>query len=139
MLRLLKVLSVSPTAGTRKDEGSATPLQLAVTYGYLDVVEWLWTRPEVRSNTKAASEAMLTAAKAGQVEVLQLLLKKPTPLDVNYVEDEGGPWSSLMWAASRAHLEVVELLLLHGASCTLRPYESSALHEAVKTDRWIHD
>lgn len=115
MLMLLQK-GVSATALTDTAEPSSTPMELALQNGFMDVLAYLWQRPEVRREEQAAANVLVSAACKGNAACLELLLAPPSPLSVRSKSTVG--WLPLQMAVESARsVEAVQVLLAYGASC----------------------
>lgn len=112
MLCLLDDMGVSATEKESSSYGP-TPMEIAVNSNLLAVVQYLWAREDVRENTEAAVEALLTAARSDYPECLQVLITQPSPLNVNSVDPESGD-RPLMVAAYFTNFSAADVLVANG-------------------------
>lgn len=88
------------------------PLTIAARRNCISIVQELLGRPELEVNKKFKRSALMAAAELGNNDVVSLLLADPRVLIDDY--DHQGS-TSLHIAVCRAHFNVVETLLDHGA------------------------
>ena len=120
MLHLLQVKGVSATAASlpfTSEPGGSKPLVLSAQLKLNHVLEYLWQRSDVRDDVGGAVAAVHAAAKSGNTGGLRLLLKEPSPVDVDNMNSYRGR-SPLHLTALCIRGEAVQVLLQHGASCT---------------------
>ncbi|WP_457621183.1 ankyrin repeat domain-containing protein [Persephonella sp.] len=65
-----------------------------------------------RSDLSSPDSMLISAAKDGDVKLLQLAIAKGA--DINTTDDRGG--TALHWAVYYGHEDIVKILLLHGAN-----------------------
>ena len=95
------------------DNNENTPLHIAATNGYLNIVEFLIQEGgtvDVRNRRKQTP--LHLASHNGHCDIVEFLIKKGANVDA--VEDEGG--TPLSWAAYVGQLEVARQLLACGAN-----------------------
>lgn len=121
-------------AGARadiRDKSGATPLYLALQFQRMDVVDLLIRNDGAASSKPALAKPPTLDVKAvlrdevlrGQTNVVAMLLDRMPPL---------GSTTLLHDAALKGHLEIMELLLSHGADVnSLNAQGATALHDAA--------
>jgi uncharacterized protein len=106
---------------TGKDDRTA--LQIAIQEGYTEIIELL-ERGGARSPieaTQSSPEALLGAAKKGNLDVLRSALQAGINPNTSELEKNRNPRhkTALMFAAERGHLEAVQMLVKAGAEVNL--------------------
>ncbi|KAI9332313.1 hypothetical protein DFJ73DRAFT_630339 [Zopfochytrium polystomum] len=71
------------------------------------------------SSSSSRDNDFLEAAALGNRRAVALFLAADPPVNVNF-QNAVNAWSALHWAAKRAHRDIVDLLLAHGADRSLR-------------------
>ena len=103
------LLKGNPKLVFSKDNKSDTPLHLAASHGYPDLVELLLaSNADVKARTNNGNTPLEWAAYNGHSDVIALLLANKA--DVNAKDNAG--WTPLHGAAYQGHKDAVELLLL---------------------------
>ena len=77
----------------------------------------------------AGETPVMTAARGGHAEVLELLLSKGADPNVQATRNQ----TALMWAAAERHPEAVEVLLDHGADVNSRSDSWRQLWQTMNT------
>jgi ankyrin repeat protein len=94
---------------------------LASARGHLEILRMtLGAGADLRSRNRFGGTALIPACHYGHVETVRTLLS--TAIDVDHVNDLG--WTALLEAVilgdgGTAHIEIVRLLIAHGASLSL--------------------
>ncbi|KAF8253506.1 ankyrin [Wilcoxina mikolae CBS 423.85] len=111
------------------NDNQATPLAIAIKHGRPRVVKLLLDWNARVLNVDNASNALQVSCKHGTLEIVQLLLDwwPEKRLDVGMTDPFG--WSALEFAAWFDHVEVVRLLLEHGAS--IRYYDTRIIWHLI--------
>ncbi|KAF8540554.1 ankyrin repeat-containing domain protein [Trichophaea hybrida] len=113
-------------------DNQATPLALAIKHGRPRVVKVLLDWGARVLNVDDALSAFQLSCTHGSLEIVQLLLDlwAEKRLDIGMSDPFG--WRALDFAASFGHIEVVRLLLEHGAS--IRYYDSPVIWYLIETE-----
>lgn len=115
-------------ASATKNMGRGSPLEVVCSMNFVDGVQLLWGRNDVRSQKEAAVEAMCLAGERGYFEIVHILIAQPSPLTLHSVTSEG---HNLLHCAAAwgTEVEMVRWLLSQGVSCTARSADGQvALH-----------
>lgn len=97
-------------------------LMFAVAKNFPAVASYLWKQDSIRADLQAATKALICAVESGYPDCLEILLKHPSPLHANMVDARGRSLLHLAAyeAQSARSVSVVQILLAHGANCTVR-------------------
>lgn len=110
------LLDTSEQQVDEQDASGATALLVAAREGHLPVVELLVARGAgAAAATKNASTPLMLAALHGRTPVVAFLLAQCPAAKSSIDAINGSNYSALHCAASEGHVEVVRLLLDHGA------------------------
>jgi glycerophosphodiester phosphodiesterase len=102
------------------DETNGALLHLAVHTKFPDVLGCLLMIGKgLNWRDNQGRTALYSAADAGDIETVKVLLAVPVGIDIDLAEDSYG-WSPLIVACARGHLDVVHLLLQAGAEVKAR-------------------
>ena len=102
-----------PSINTEATGGGMTALHYAAARGHLQVVKLLLDHgADLAAVTKRCYTPLMMAVGRGRVGVAALLLSLP---NINLEARTLGGWTALLSAASGGHVQVVKLLLDHGA------------------------
>lgn len=108
----------------------ATPLSEAASLGYTDMVESLLSAGAQLSVIGQSEPVLIEATRSGCHGVVQLLLSAGAPIDEQNDIREAPIHIA---AGSDERLEILELLLAHGANCNLkRIFDETPLDVAVE-------
>jgi len=125
VIYLLRMGGVSATEQARYASFlfNITPIEIAAEENLPEVVTYLLSRNDVRSDVAGVASALHSAADLNHVECLQAFLAPNSPVNANSLNCRG--YSPLHSAALNANLEAIQLLLSRGAVCTLRDHHGS--------------
>ncbi len=117
--QLEKVMTMIPemTNIDSPDESGHTALMLAAYNGHMEIVRQLLDKgASVNLLDMEGRTALLYASTGAFPETVTLLLRRGAKLDI---VDNGEHFTALMFAAAEGHLNVVKVLMTHGADASL--------------------
>jgi ankyrin repeat protein len=133
-----EILAKNSTAISRKDKHGFTMLHNAVRSGQLDVVKLLIERGanvNERVLNPFGSTALMFAAIRGFNEILLYLIEKGA--DINAVAGEGKiARTALTMSAWNNHIEILEMLLKHGAKVNLKVENKTFISPLIWPAYW---
>jgi ankyrin repeat protein len=102
-----------------EDNQGGTPLLRAIDSGRLDMVKCLVNRgANIRHKDKLNRDMLHGGAVNGQANIIQFLLEIDDSLDVNRKDENS--YTALHDAVRKGHVEVVKVLLAHGADSHIK-------------------
>jgi hypothetical protein len=130
------------------DKQGKTPLFIAISKGNYEATETLLMhRADINTHDLSTQSALTQAVKIGRQDIVNLILTKYKPIDINRVDNEDG--TSLHYAVMRSHTTIMKMLLTHGAKPELANKKGKTcisyaeefnLPESLKTIRkWLKD
>ncbi|KAI9932266.1 hypothetical protein AWENTII_010611 [Aspergillus wentii] len=125
VLRLLLLYGASPNTKSRYGE---SPLSIAASRGYKDIVEILLqeedVRPNIRDNGRRGLTPLARAAASGHEEIVNLLLARK---DINPDPTYNIMFTPLVLAIKSIRPSMVKRLLDHGVNPTAKHYDNGIL------------
>lgn len=133
VVQLLLAAGADSTLRGGSGDEEATALHHAAKAGHIDVIEVLIEAgASVDAKNSSGSTALLHAVKANKSKAVDALLEAGADVEAHL---NNGSWTSLHTAAEDIHLEVVQILLKHGANVHAKDADNgndTPLHVAVR-------
>jgi ankyrin repeat protein len=101
----------------------ATPLRQASWAGVLDIMEWLLNHEaDVNAQDHSGYNLLQTAADNGQIQAFQMLLEHNADI---HIQNAFGETALHVAAAGKVHIDIMQVLLDHGANPNSRDNKNS--------------
>ena len=130
-----KILKEDPKVIAATDSMGFTPLIHATRYGEPEMVKFLLShKANVNQQAEGGGSPLYHTVEPNKIENAKLLLKAKA--DPN-LKEYSQSWAALPCAAYYGHLEMMKLLLDHGADVNITgKYNQTALHWSMRAISW---
>jgi ankyrin repeat protein len=117
-----RLIAQDPESSTEANDEGLTPLHLAVSKGYIEIVRiFVFANADVNVQDDSGVTPIMRAAQNGHFEMVRIL--NEAIADLKSRDDKG--WTVLHYAANNGKLEVIEYLMLRGAEVNDRTSEGT--------------